>query len=199
MAQNPAEAEVGGIAAQPFDHVCALYRGRAERDRLMLPFLKDGLEAGDACLCLATDGESANLASLLGRDHDVSRLIVTEPRNSYLRRGVFDPEWMLAFVEDWARTCFETDGRDFARLVADMSWGLPMVSQPFIEDLSAYEARVTLWARSYPQSLVCMYDLDHFGGNVIFAVMQAHPKVWMSGVIVENPYYLRLDEGEAVS
>ena len=29
---------------------------------------------------------------------------------------------------------------------------------------------------------------------MIFAVMQAHPKVWMSGVILENPYYLRVAE-----
>jgi hypothetical protein len=196
MAQAP--AQVGGIAVQPFDHICALYRGRAERDRLMLPFLEDGLEAGDACLCLAADGESAELASMLGREHDISRLIVTEPRHAYIRTGVFEPESMLQFLHDWSRTCFETDGRDFARLVADMSWGLPLVSQPFLDDLSDYEARATVWARSYPQSCVCMYDLDHFGGNVIFAVMQAHPKVWMSGVIVENPYYLRVDEGGAV-
>ncbi|MDT7706196.1 MAG: hypothetical protein QOG20_1803 [Pseudonocardiales bacterium] len=185
---------VGGIPAEPFDHICALYRGRDERDRLMMPFLRAGLREGDACLCLATDGESVELRSVLGRDHEVSKLIVTEPRNAYLRTGAFSGEPMLEFLREWSRSCFEEDGRKFARLAADMSWALPLVSDPFLEDLTAYEARATVWARSYPQSCVCMYDLDRFGGNAVFSVMRAHPKVWMSGVILENPYYIRVDE-----
>lgn len=180
---------VGGLPAEPGDHICALYRGRAERDQLMLPFLKSGLQAGDACLCLATDGETDELVSMLSPDHDVSRLVVTEPRDAHMRTGDFTPELMLEFLRDWSRNAFEGDNLDFARVAADMSWGLTLVSAPFIEDLTDYERRATAWARSYRQACVCMYDLDQFGGNVIFAVMKAHPKVWISGLVVENPYF----------
>lgn len=38
-----------------------------------------------------------------------------------------------------------------------------------------------------------------FGGDVIFAVMQAHPKVRMSEVTAENPYLLGFDGEDAVS
>ncbi|WP_446223616.1 MEDS domain-containing protein [Nocardia sp. IBHARD005] len=186
---NEQSVEVGGLPAEPHDHICALYRGRDERDGLMMPFLKAGLRAGDACLCLATDGEGGELVASLSPEHDVSRLVVTEPRDAHMRTGTFTPEPMLAFLHDWSRSAFEEDNLDFARVVADMSWGLPLVSAPFIDDLTDYETRATEWARSYPQSCVCMYDLDRFGGNVIFAVMRAHPKVWISGVVVENPYY----------
>jgi len=75
-------------------------------------------------------------------------------------------------------------------VIADMSWALPLVSVSFIGDLSDYEARVTQWARSYPQTCVCMYDLDRFDGYVIMAVIKAHPKVLMSGVVVETPYFV---------
>jgi hypothetical protein len=33
-----------------------------------------------------------------------------------------------------------------------------------------------------------------FGGNVIIPVINAHPKVWLNGMILENPYFTRLAE-----
>src|SRR6478672_6969538 len=39
-------------SARPGDHICALYRGPAERIELMSPYLQAGLRAGDKCLCL---------------------------------------------------------------------------------------------------------------------------------------------------
>jgi DNA-binding CsgD family transcriptional regulator len=38
---------------QSGEHVCALYSGPEERDRLLVPFLADGLRHGDDCVCLA--------------------------------------------------------------------------------------------------------------------------------------------------
>src|SRR4029078_9070347 len=41
---------VGSVS--PGTHFCALYSGPAERDRLLFPFLEEGLRHGDTCLCL---------------------------------------------------------------------------------------------------------------------------------------------------
>jgi hypothetical protein len=41
-------AALGG--APVHDHLCAFYRGRAERDRLVLDYLQEGLRAGNTCL-----------------------------------------------------------------------------------------------------------------------------------------------------
>lgn len=40
-------------------HFCALYSGPAERDRLLYPFLEEGLRQGDKCLVLIDDVEPA--------------------------------------------------------------------------------------------------------------------------------------------
>ena len=36
----------------PGTHFCALYSGPVERDRMLYPFLDEGLRQGDKCLCL---------------------------------------------------------------------------------------------------------------------------------------------------
>src|SRR4026209_1535660 len=48
---------VGSVS--PGTHFCALYSGPAERDRLLFPFLEEGLRHGGKCLCLIDDVEPA--------------------------------------------------------------------------------------------------------------------------------------------
>ena len=42
---------------RPGMHICALYTGAAERDRLLFSFLREGIREGDKCLCLIDDAE----------------------------------------------------------------------------------------------------------------------------------------------
>jgi hypothetical protein len=142
---------------------------------------------------LVTEGEHDVVPEVLAvaePDLDLSLLDVTVPSETYLRTGLFEPDRMLQVIDDWSRTTFGVRQGHFARVIADMSWALPLVSPSFIGDLSDYEARATHWARSYPQTCVCMYDLDRFEGNVIMPVIKAHPKVLMCGLVVENPYFV---------
>lgn len=71
-------------------------------------------------------------------------------------------------------------------------------SAPVLNDFLAYERKATRFCRSYPQVALCLYDLDLFGGNVIFPVMKMHPRVLVSGILLDNPYYLDPDEVLAV-
>jgi hypothetical protein len=43
----------------------------------------------------------------------------------------------------------------------------------------------------------CLYDLDRFDGDVIVPIVRAHPKVWMNGVVLTNPYYLESEHFSA--
>jgi hypothetical protein len=40
-----------------------------------------------------------------------------------------------------------------------------------------------------------MYDLDHFGGGVVVPMIRAHLRVWLSGLVIENPYHLEALSG----
>lgn len=58
-------ATINGLRANPGDHICAFYRGRAERDKLVVPFLKEGLLAGDKCICITGTDDHHRLESAL--------------------------------------------------------------------------------------------------------------------------------------
>ena len=185
-------ATLGGMTVAEHDHLCVLYRGRSERDRLIFDHLEEGLRAGDTCLYVTTEGNRDGFRAALADDApdvDLGCLEVREPSSTYLKSGEFSPDGMLALIEEWSRETFAREDCRFARAAADMSWALPHVSNGFIRDLVSYEARVARWTRAYRQIGVCFYDLDRFGGDVIVSMVNSHPKVLINGVIVENPYY----------
>jgi hypothetical protein len=188
---------IGGLSALPGDHICAFYRGRAERHQLMVSFLREGVRAGDKCICISSAGERAHLGAAVTKDApeaNASQLQMEDFDSTYLRSGSFTGQNMLAFWGQWASEVFERDRWPFARGVTDMSWLDGLVGSPVVDDLLDYEVQATRFARSYPQVALCLYDLELFGGNLIFPVMKVHPKVLFSGILLENPYYLDPDE-----
>ena len=44
--------EVLGLQLGAGDHICGFYRKPAERDDILIPFLVEGLKAGDKCTCV---------------------------------------------------------------------------------------------------------------------------------------------------
>jgi hypothetical protein len=46
----------------------------------------------------------------------------------------------------------------------------------------------------FPQVVVCLYDIDRFGGGIIIDLLKTHPRVLVGEVLIENPYYLTPDE-----
>ena len=97
------------------------------------------------------------------------------------------PEPMVRLIETWSRDTWEHDDYSFARVVADMTWALPAGDPPSADSIACYEASATTWARCYQQCCVCLYDLDRFG-SVVLDVIKAHTRVWLHGVVLDNPY-----------
>ena len=59
---NRSSIGVTGVGeAHPGAHVCALYAGSDERDRLLVPFMQEGLRHGDECVCLIDDVEPGSM------------------------------------------------------------------------------------------------------------------------------------------
>jgi hypothetical protein len=186
---------IGGIPLAPKDHLCVFFRGRREHDRLVFPFVRAGLESGQVCYVVAPAGESAGFASAVvggapQNGVDPNLLQLAEPEGFYLKDGEFQPGALVETLHAWSRTTFDEGGAEFARIAADMSWAGPFVEPAFVDELIRYEAVATEWARTYPQVVVCFYDLDVFGGEVVIPIIKTHTKVWMGGAVVENPYVL---------
>jgi DcmR-like sensory protein len=86
------------------DHVCVFCRGGNQRDELLLPFLVDGLSAGDKCLAVLDTGEPAEILDALGPaaagTGPTDRLRVLSSRDVYLTQRGFDMEGMLSSRPD---------------------------------------------------------------------------------------------------
>ena len=57
-----------------------------------------------------------------------------------------------------------------------------------------YESQLNEFAPRYPQVIMCLYDLDWFGGQILVDILKTHPKVLMGSTILENLHYLEPDE-----
>ena len=184
------------ICLQPGSHVCAFYRGDSDRDRLLGGYLGAGLAAGDKCICIVDSaGTAERLAKLpvaYGEPGPFGgQLDVHLPESTYLAGGEFTTVDMLTF---WTESMVkaEIEGYSFCRLVGEMTWALR--DAPGVEHLIGYESELNRVTCSSPVVVLCLYDLDRFGGEVVVNVVKTHPQVLIQGILVENPYYVRPDE-----
>ncbi len=200
MTTTPIEMGQPGILMVPGDHICAFYRGAAQRDDILLPFLREGIRAGDKCLCVLDDpdAERVILPLSLTVDVDASRrsgqfeLLASDA--AYLPEGTFRPVEMLAFWEHHVGRAVQHAGYGFVRAVGEMTWALRDL--PGVEYLVSYEAELNRFLPRYPQVILCLYDLERFtDGHVLMELLRTHPKVFMSGQLLENPWYLAPDAG----
>jgi hypothetical protein len=193
---------IAGLEAEPGDHLCGLYAGDRERDELILPFLRAGLRAGDKCICVVDGTEPAELVATLGPETTASgqvirqQLDVMRSSDIYLRASVFSAAEVIA---SWKAAMSEVmyDSRfDLVRAVE--SWSLRDVV-PDRDELLVLESEMNRFLPLFPQVIICLYDLERFGGGIVVDLLKTHARVLVGGAIVENPYCMTPDEVLAAS
>ena len=193
--------EVLGLQLRVGDHICGFYRHPSERDEILIPFLVEGLKAGDKCTCVVDsctpDDVLAGMSEHLEVDPYVAdrQLEVLDSYGTYLADGGFLPERMLKFWEGKARQSLggsSPDGPTRARNIGDMSWAHR--DQRCVGDLVGYESELNRIMSNFPQVNLCLYDLTRCSGELIMDVLKTHPKVLLGGMVIDNPYYLEPDE-----
>jgi len=187
------ELGVPGVELRPGDHICAFYPSLAERDRILIPYLNEGLSAGDKCVCVVDSTDPRDLIGSLtaGIDLGVPQIEVSGSEDTYLEGGHFSTERMIDF---WDVSVGEAmaGGFSFVRAAGEMTWALRQM--PGVEELIGYEAKLNKFLPKYPQVIVCLYELGRFTGEVLVEVLKTHPKVLLGGMLLDNPYYLEPDE-----
>jgi DNA-binding CsgD family transcriptional regulator len=181
----------------PGMHFCALYSGPAERDRLLFPFLDEGLRHGDKCLCLIDDVEPALVRDRVvgqpgpGYSRRSAQLDVERASDAYLRSGEFRIEDMMSFLSDSADAAIGDDF-ELLRAAGEMSWVLP--GPPGWESLFHYESALNHAVEQMPAILMCLYDLQKFGAETLVEVLRTHPTVLLDRTVIDNPHYVHPSE-----
>jgi DNA-binding CsgD family transcriptional regulator len=182
---------VGSVS--PGTHFCALYSGPTERDRLLFPFLEEGLRHGDKCLCLIDDVEPALVRDRAvgqpgaGYSRRSAQLDVARASDTYLRSGEFSIADMMRFLSETVDSAIEDDF-DLLRAAGEMSWVLP--GPPGWDDLFHYESAVNHAVEQMPAILMCLYDLQKFGAEMLVEVLRTHPRVLLDRTVIDNPHYV---------
>ncbi|MET1007555.1 MAG: MEDS domain-containing protein [Propionibacteriaceae bacterium] len=184
---------------RPGTHLCALYSGPHERDRLLLPFLREGMRDGDKCLYLVDDvtptvvRDQVEDAGATSRPHRADQLNIDLASSVYLQAGYFSVERMISFLA----TSLSEASEDFPflRAAGEMSWVLP--TSVGADDFFAYESGVNDVVEDAPAVFMCLYDLQRFSAQMLVDVMYTHPQVLLDDRVIDNPHYLTPTEYRA--
>jgi hypothetical protein len=185
-----------GVQLAQGDHVCAFYFGSKERDEILLPFLREGVRRGDKCIGVVDAVEPTEVAVALGVHAEPAmrsrQLELFRSKDAYLRTQRFDSRDMVDFFDDAVGPAMRSGQYGCARVVGEMTWSLRDV--PGGDDLIEYESDVNDFVPRYPQVVLCLYDLERFGGGLVPDLLRTHPKILFGGVVIDNPHYLAPDE-----
>jgi len=194
----PAEPSASPLTLEAGDHVCGFYYGDEERDAILLPFLRAGLEAGEKCLAVVDSTSPDDVIAGIGDGLDTDALLESgqlelyDSQQTYLRTGTFEPEQMIQFWERLAESNGATGRFGFARVVGEMSW-LERVP-PQREHVVRYESWADGFAAKFPHAVLCLYDLRRLGSGILLDLLRTHPKLLLGGLVLENPHHLSSDE-----
>jgi len=175
-------------------HVCAFFNTRDEEYRILLPFVKEGLERGEKAIHIVDPVlRGDHLARLRGVGIDVEgaqarrELEVLDWKDTYLRNGSFDRRAMTALVENLqGRT--RDEGFPRARIVGHMEWALQDGCD--LAALVEYESRANDLLPRYDDPVVCAYDRCAFAAGTAMDVLRAHPVVLLDGALQQNLSFL---------
>jgi hypothetical protein len=179
-------------------HVCAFFHSRDDEYKVMLPFFKEGMDAGDRAVhIIDNDQRSERMERLAGTGIDVAsaeaggRFELRPWESAYLKPGRFDQYAMIQLLEEFAKTSAQTD-TGITRLWANMEWAL--LDFPGVHDIVEYESRLNDVLPKYDMAVVCTYDVTKFSASVVMDILRTHPQVIVGGILRENPFYMPPDE-----
>lgn len=188
---------LAGSALGDRSHVCAFFNNREEEYRLLLPFVREGLERGEKIVhTIDPERLGDHLERLEAGGIDVAtllkdgRLEVRTWSDTHLLDGYFNQHRTLKLFEGVVHRAKE-QGFSLTRFVTHMEWALKNEAQT--TDLLEYEARANeAWERQEGpfNPVICTYDLSKFTGDVVVDVMRTHPMIIIGGILQENPFYV---------
>jgi hypothetical protein len=171
----------------PGDHVCAFYSSSQNvLDDIVTDYITKGLQAGSKVFCMVDQPSAVRgrvPAALVTRDGMLH--VVTEDE-AYMPDGSFSKDTFIAGMRAMARAA-SADGYASLRAVGDESFIVRHGVD--ISEWFAAESELNEILPDFPHFFFCLYDLELFGGDTVMHVLRTHPRVYVNGIIIDNPHY----------
>jgi len=198
MKKAPAPISLAGSQLGQTRHVCAFFNSDEEEYRVLLPFIEDGLKAGDKAVhVLNREQRQDHLQRLAAVGIDPAaaqrsgQLELRVNSEVYLPDGRFDQDRMLQVFEQLA-SGNATGGFPLSRICCRMDWAVQ--DRSHVDDVIEFESRVNEVWRHHDDAVICTYHLGQFGGDAVIDIMRTHPMVIVGGILQHNPFFVPPDE-----
>jgi hypothetical protein len=174
-------------------HACAFFHDAEEEYRVLLPFIKEGLDRGEKAFHVVDpklrDEHVRRLGSAgidVAEREKAGQFQLADWEAMYFREGGFDQDRMIALWKETLSAAGQ-DGFPLTRLVAHMEWALE--ERKGVNQLLEYEAKFNLIPLR-GDAVICTYSLAKFNGGMIMDILRTHPMVILGGVLQVNPFYV---------
>lgn len=167
------------------DHACLIYSGADELRSFLVPWVDEGLAAGERCLLvLGGDRRDERLRWLREAGVDVEgemarrALVVSDMREVYLSRGLFQPQPVLDRLRDSVRAA-HASGFTGLRAAGELAWSAREL--PGGNRLEEYERALTRGAREWGARILCLYDAGALPPHRLGTAYRTHPLAVVQG------------------
>lgn len=179
-------------------HVCAFFQRANEEYKILIPFLKEGIDMGDKAVeILNPTQRSEHVRRLTEASVPVKKVLdrgqleLRDWNSTYLRNGRFDRHEMMTLVQEIA-LAGERRGTGVTRLWADMQWAAEESWD--VRELVEYEAGLNRVLLKHDMATVCAYDVTKFRSAIVMDILRTHPHVIVGGAVRQNPFYVEPED-----
>ncbi len=183
----------GDLSFEWGDHICAVFQNHDQQMAVMVPFIAEGLRAGDLCVWISPPSSSQAFRQALvqaGADLPTleasGQLIILPEIDFYLLDGIFEPERTielgLILLQNGKKNGYAT-----MRITSDLSWLKGGAVDG--ERWESYERQVTQHIGQAPLVAVCQYDRRQLSGNLLLTALYTHPLVILGETFLANPFF----------
>jgi hypothetical protein len=166
---------VGGVWVPTPGHLATFHSTDAGAMRLTLPFLADGLRAGDPSFLVAMDSTLQRYEDALAQQEGVNLGAAVDSGQFTVVRFQGTADDAIALWERLFAHALST-GATKIRIVGEMVSERAMF--PSEEEMLRYEEAFEVMFKRYPGVVLCQYDVRAFGGSSILRALKAHPDLY---------------------
>ena len=173
-------------------HICAFFQTRSQEYDTLLPYLRDGIDAGEEVFNIVAQSRHHDHVHRLaesGLQAAPNAVSVRTSEETYLEGGEFNMDRMCDFVH--ARL---TEAQSSGRRVRTAGW-MDWITRDAIgtDRAMEYEARMNLLVPAFDCTFMCVYDLATVSGAMVVDILATHQYAIINGQIRQNPFFIPPD------
>lgn len=183
---------------KPGDHLCAIYQTPEQLCRIMIPFVKYGLEQKAKVVYIVDHSTAENILQMLRQAGlpaqealDSGQLEIFSRNEVYLLGGYFDPDRMIDALKQLEADSLQA-GWTGLWITGEMTWVLSRL--PGTERVIEYEAKLNNFFPRSSSIAICQYWEEKFSPDLLLNVVRTHPFVISGDLVCQNPLYIPPEE-----